>query len=164
MCIAALGVITSVLSSVVSFMAAQEEYEQRAEQWRQNYTNALASGRDEQNQIQLRMAQEEEGYLQKNQLARIEGAEIAAEAEVSAGAAGVGGISLANILTGINRKIGMKIGADKQNYLNTVAQLGQEMKATNTNIENRINSVQRPTAPNPLGYMLQGIGGALKSA
>jgi hypothetical protein len=163
MCVG-IGAIVGVLTSVVSFAGAQADYNARAEQWKQNYTNALASGREEQSQIQLRMVQEEEGNLQQQQLANIEGAEVGAEAEVSAGSAGVGGMSLSNILTGINRKIGMKIGADKTNYLNTVAQLGAELKATNTTVQNRINSVDRPVAPNPLGFVLQGIGGALKSS
>lgn len=163
MCVMAIGAVVSVLQSVVSFAAAQEDYNNRAEQWRQNYTNALASGRDEQRQLQVRMVQEQEAHAQKQQLTNIEGAEIAAEAEVSAASAGVSGVSLNNILLGINRKIGMKRHADATNHRNTILQLGEQMKATNTNIENRINAVQRPTAPNPLGYALQGVGGALKA-
>lgn len=162
MCVAVLGLVTGILTSVVQFGAAQADYNARAEQWRQNYTNALASGREEQTAIQIRMMQEEEGLSQKTQLAQIEGAEAVASAEVSAGSAGLSGISLTNIITGLNRKVDQKISADKTNYLNTAAQLTQELKATNTNIKNRINSVQRPVAPNPLGYILGGIGGALK--
>jgi hypothetical protein len=154
----------AVLSTVVSFAAAQADYNARAAQWKQNVVNSLAAGREEQTQLQIRMIQEQEGLVQKQQQSRIEGAEIAAEAEVSAGAAGVGGISLQNILTGINRKVDMKLEADRTNYQNTAAQLTQELKATNTTIMNRINSVERPVAPNPLGYALQGIGGALKAA
>ena len=160
---AAVGAVVSVMSSVVSFAASQADYDARADQWKQNYVNSLAAGREEQTAIQIRMMQEEEGFSQRQQLAQIEGAEVAAEAEVSAGAAGVSGISLANILNGINRKIDMKVGADRTNYLNTATQLTQELKSTNTTIKNRINSVARPTPPNPLGYALQGIGGALKA-
>lgn len=153
----------AVAQSVVSFAAAQADYNARAEQWTQNYTNALASGREEQKSIQLRMMQEEAGSLQREQLSRIEGAQVASETENSAAAAGVGGVSLTNLLVGVQRQVDQKVSADKTNYLNTVAQLGEELKATNTNIKNRINSVQRPVAPNPLGYALQGIGGALKA-
>ncbi|MER9178936.1 hypothetical protein [Mesorhizobium sp. M0767] len=144
-------------------MGAQADYDARAAEWKQNYVNALSAGRDEQTALQIRMMQEDEGHAQKDQASRIEGAEIAAQAEVSAGAAGVGGISLANILAGINRKVDMKVSADKTNHMNTAMQLTAELKATDTTIKNRINSVQRPTAPNPLGYALQGIGGALKA-
>ncbi|KAB2662740.1 hypothetical protein F9K91_21125 [Brucella tritici] len=158
MCVSA---AVAVATSVVSFMSAQADYDLRAEQWQQNYVNALASGRDEQNQLQVRMIQEQDANVQRQHLNEIEGAEVKAEAEVSAANAGVSGISLDNILAGINRKVGMKKVADETNHMNTVAQLSHEMEATNTNIQNRINSVQRPTSPNPLGYALQGIGGAM---
>lgn len=163
MCIEVAMALASVAQSVVSFAAAEEDYNSRSEMWKQNYTNALAAGRDEQNQLQLRMVQEQEAHTQKQQLTAIEGAEISAEAEVSAASGGVSGVSLNNILLGINRKIGMKQEADKTNHHNTILQVSEQMKATNTNIENRINSVQKPTAPNPLGYALQGVGGALKA-
>ena len=64
----------------------------------------------------------------------------------------------------VARQIADKMAADNTNYRYTVAQLTTEMDATNTNIENRINSVQKPVPPNPLGYVLSGIGGALKAA
>ncbi len=163
MCVPAAMAVVAVLQSVVSFGAAQADYEARAAQWEQNYVNALASGRDEQRQLQVRMVQEQEAHAQKQQLNNIEGAEIAAEAEVSAASAGVSGISLSNIMVGISRKIGMKQVSDATNHRNAVLQIGEQMKATNTAIENRINSVQRPTAPNPLGYALQGAGGAMKA-
>lgn len=153
----------AVASSVVSFMGAQADYNARAEQYKQNRVNALAAGREEQKAIQIRMVQEDAAKTQKDQASSIEGAEVAAEAEVSAGEAGVSGISLTNILTGINRKVDMKVSADRTNYLNTAAQLTQELKATKTSMQNRINSVAQPTAPNPIGYALQGIGGALKA-
>jgi hypothetical protein len=158
------GAIVAVASSVVSFMGAQADYENRKAQYEQNQINALASGREEQKAIQLRMVQEEAGQVQREHQANIEGAEIAAEAENSAAAAGVSGISLDNILVGISRKVGQKVTADRTNHLNVLAQLGEELKSTNTNIKNRINSVSKPTAPNPLGYALQGIGGALKAS
>jgi hypothetical protein len=161
MCVQA---VIAVATSVISFAAAQADYNARAEQWRQNYTNSLAAGRDEQQQLSLRMMQEQDAHAQKQHLTTIEGAQVSAEAEVSAAASGVSGLSLDNILLGIGRDVAMKQEADKTNYQNTVAQLTKENEATNTRIENRINSVQRPVAPNPLGYALQGIGGALKAS
>ncbi|WP_266031228.1 virion core protein, T7 gp14 family [Brucella intermedia] len=162
MCTVAAAV--AIATSVVSFASAQSDYQARSDQWKQNYVNSLASGRDEQKQLQIRMGQEQDSHAQREQMNQIEGAEIAAEAEVSAAASGVSGISLTNILTGINRKIGMKMAADDTNYKNTALQLTKELDATNTNIQNRINSVQRPTSPNPLGYALQGVGGALQAS
>jgi len=155
--------IISVLSSVVSFGAAQEDYNNKATQWRQNYTNSLASGRDEQRQLSLRMLQEDDAFVDGQQQNNIEGAEALAAGEVSGNSAGVSGISLGNILGGMRFKLAQKAQNEKTNYNAKVAQLTTEMEATNTTIQNRIGSVQRPTAPNPLGYILQGIGGALKA-
>jgi hypothetical protein len=155
--------LIGLVQSAVSFAASSQDYNARAAQWKQNYVNSLAAGREEQKQLSLRMTQEQDATVQKLHQNNLEGAEITAEAEVSGGASGLSGISLDNILTGINRKVQDKNNADKINYANTAAQLTAELKATNTKIENRINSVQRPTSPNPLGYALQGIGGALGS-
>lgn len=153
----------AVAQSVVSFAAAQSDYDAKAAQWKQNYENALAAGRDEQKQLQLRIMQEQAGHVQQQQQANIEGAEIRAEAEVSAATGGVSGISLDNILHGINMKIGQKKAAEETNHLNTVAQLNESLKATKSTIQNRINSVATPVSPNPLGYALQGVGGALNA-
>lgn len=162
MCVAAIGAVVGIASSVVSFMGAQADYEARAAQWEENKVQALAQGREEQKSIQMRMVQEGDAQSQKEQQARIEGAEIAAEAETSAASAGVSGISLGNILAGINRKVDMKLSADRTNYRNTANQLTMELKGTNATIKNRINSVAKPVKPNPLGYVLQGVGGALR--
>lgn len=163
MCTPILGLVMSVAKSVVSFAAAQDDYNNKAAQWKQNVTNSLASGRDEQQQLSLRMLQEQDSKSQKDTANIVEGAEIQAEAEVSADTAGISGISLDNTLLGIQRKIALKKAADDANHNNTVAQLTTEMKATNSTIKNRINSVQRPTAPNPLGFILQGVGGGLNA-
>ncbi|WP_350056602.1 hypothetical protein [Pelagibacterium sp.] len=156
--------ITPVMQSVVSFAAASQDYKARAKQWQQNYTNALSSGRDEQRQLSLRMLQEEDAYSDQAQETNIEGAEAMATARLSANSAGLSGVSLNNILAGVGRKLANRRQNEKSNYMARAAQFSEEMRTTNTRIENRINSVQRPTAPNPLGYILQGIGGALKNA
>lgn len=159
MCV--LEAVIAVASSAVSFMGAQADYKAREAQWEQNKENALVAATEEQKQTQLRMIQEGEAKTQKDQLTHIEQAEAVASAESSAASAGVSGISLGNIIGGINAKVRMKREADETNHQNTIAQLGMELKASNTRAENRINSVARPTAPNPLGYALQGAGGAL---
>lgn len=163
MCPQAAMAAVSIASSVVSFMGASEDYENKAAQWRQNAANSLASGVEDQKKILLRMTQEQDAFVQKRHLAEVEGAEAQAQAEVSAAEGGVSGLSLDNIVTGIQRDISRNQTADRTNYENTVVQLGAELESTNTQIENRINSMQKPTKPNPLGYALQGIGGSLKA-
>jgi|UPI0005643216 hypothetical protein len=161
MCFEVAMAAVSVAQSAVSFAAAGDEYNQRAQQWQDNRRNALAAGRDEQKALSIRMVQEQDAFAQKRHMDAIEEAEASASAEASGAAAGVSGLSLDNILTGIGREAGQKALADKTNYENTVLQLSEEQKSTDTNIKNRINSVQVPTKPNPLGYVLQGIGGGL---
>ncbi|MBD9542219.1 hypothetical protein IB276_22500 [Ensifer sp. ENS04] len=163
MCFQAAAAAIAIAQSVVSFAAADADYDARVEQWQENRNAALAAGRDEQKSLTIRMAQEQEAYTQKRQMNNIEQAEAAASAEASAAASGVSGLSLDNILRGINRESTRKQSADKVNYQNTVQQLTEELKGTNTTIENRVNSVQVGSKPNPLGYALQGVGGALNA-
>ena len=163
MCVQAALAAVAIAQSAVSFMAANDEYAARAEQWQQNRRNSLAAGRDEQKQLTIRMVQEQDAFAQKRHLNTIEQAEASASAEASGAAAGVSGLSLDNILAGIGREAGQKQVADKTNYENTALQLSEELRSTNTKIENRINSVQKPTKPSALGYVLQGIGGGLKA-
>lgn len=164
MCFPAVGMILGVAQAAVSFMGAQANYEAQADRWKQNYVNALAAGRDEQKQLTLRMTQEGDAHSQKSHLTNIEQAKVTAEAVTSAATSGVSGISVDNIILGIRRDIDTKRVADNTNYKNKVIQLTSEMDATTTRTQNRINSVARPTSPNPLGFALQGIGGALKAA
>lgn len=149
--------------SVASFAAAQGDYNAKAAQWTQNYTNSLNSGVEDQKRLILRLLQEQDGLIQKQQQTEIEGAQIKAEAEASAAAGGVGGISVDNILLGVDRDVARNQEADRTNYANTAEQLTAELKGTNSTILNRINSVARPVSPSPIGYVLQGIGGAVQA-
>lgn len=164
MCLAVggiLGAVVGVAQAAVSFGAAQQDYEAKAAQWRQNFTNAMHAGVEDQKKVALRMTQEQSAFAQKQHLTEIEGAEAVAKAEVSGAEGGVTGLSLTNIVTGLERDVLRNQEADKTNHYNTVAQLQAESEGTEVTIQNQINSIQRPVAPNPLGYMLQGIGGAL---
>lgn len=164
MCFPGAQMILPIMQSVVSFAADSADFNNRADQWRQNFTNSLASGRDEQRQLSLRMLQEEDAHVDRTQQTMVEGAEAVSASRLSANSAGVSGISVGNIIAGLRHKVAARRQNENTNYRNTAAQLTTEMGATNTRIENRINSVQRPTAPSPLGYILQGIGGAMKNA
>jgi hypothetical protein len=159
MCSPILGLAVGILQSVVQFQAAQQDYEAQSQQWRQNYTNSLAAARDEQLALTQRQLQEEEATSEQIHLMGIEGAEKVAEARVAAGAAGVSGISVGNIIADIRgRTAGNQVTAQR-NWRMTAQQLQLEQNATVTRAENRINSVTRPTAPNPLSLVV-GIAGA----
>lgn len=161
MCFAGAGVILGVMQSVVSFAAANQEYEAKAKQYRENRTNALSAGRDEQRAISLRELQEQQAHTDAKEQNKIEGAEAVAKAENAGNASGATGVSLDNIVSGLKRKVEKQQTNEDINYRMKANQLTTEMKATETTMKNRINSVSKPTAPNMLGYILQGIGGAL---
>lgn len=162
MCSPLIGVGISLLQGMASYSAAKQDYRAQSQAWRQNYVNALAAGRDEQNQLLLRTMQEEDAKNQKLAVQNIEEAQRKAEAEVSATEGGVSGLSIANVLQDIGRRAAFNRQTEERNFDMTAAQLEQEMRAVNTRIEGRINSVTRPTKPNALGFFLPALGAGLK--
>lgn len=163
MCPPAAMAALAVAQSVASFAAASADYNAKADQWRQNYSLSLQAGVEDQKRLLLRAVQEQDAFAQKAQETNIQGAKIKAEAEASAGQSGVGGISVDNIMAGIDRDVARNVEADRTNYMNTAEQITAELTGTNSTIQNRINSVQRPVSPSPIGFALQGIGGAIKA-
>jgi len=158
-----IGMVASVGSSLAQGAAAQADYEARSEQWRQNYVNALAAARDEQNQLTNRQLQEQSAYVQKRHLSLVEQAEKQSEAEVSAASAGVSGISVENLVQDIGRKAATNRAIAEQNWIMTANQLQAEKRATVTTAQNRINSVARPTSPSMGAYLLGAVGSGVKS-
>lgn len=163
MCFAGIG---GMLSGVVGAMGAVAEYNAqvddfnaRERMWKENYVNSLAAGREEQVQVQTKAYQEQQVTSQKMEEYSREGAEKAAIAEVSAASAGVGGNSVKDLIGGILSGAARNRYWAQENGRTTAAQLTQELKATNTRMMNRINSVVRPNPPNPAGAMLKIMGG-----
>lgn len=152
MCIAAgiggiLSAVVGMASAVVQHGAAQQDYEMKAAQWKQNVVNSWAAARDEQGQLLLRQMEEERGTAQKIKLSDIEEAEKRAEVEVSAAAGNVSGISVQNLVADVTRRAAYNRTVERQNWIMTAAQLQKEQDATITRAEGRINSVTRPVAP-----------------
>lgn len=162
MCAPILGVGLSILQAGFGFAAAQQDYAAQSAAWKQNVINSLSAMENEQKQLTIRQIQEEKAKDQKLVVMNIEQAQKQAAAEVSAGEAGVGGISLDNVLADIGRRAAFNRQTEEQNYKMTAAQLTEEMKATTIRAENRINSVQRPSSPNPLGFILQAAGSGIR--
>lgn len=153
MCVQALGLVAGILSSVVGFAAQMADYNAKAEQWKQNFKNSIKSGEDEHKALDLRMSQENEAFSQKEQQSVIEGAKASAATANSASAAGLSGLSVKNLMADVNRQVALKRVADQTNYKNIVTQLSAEKTSVKTRVENRINSVARPTSPSPLGLV-----------
>lgn len=161
MCAPMMGAALGVLSAVAEYGAASADYNAKAQVWKQNYKNSLAAGREEQNQITLRTMQEQEAKDQKLYLMNLEEVQKKSEAQLAASEAGVGGLSVQSILVDIGRRGAYNRQIENRNWAMTAAQLEEEQRATVTTIKSRINSVERPTAPNPLAYVVKAAGAVM---
>ena len=148
--------------SVAKFAAQNADYATKRAQWKQNYVNSLAAGADEQKQLQLRAMQEEEAKNQKLQLSNIEEAQKKSQAELAAAEGGAGGLSIQSVLVDLGRRAAFNRQTEERNWSMTAQQLTEEMKSTNTRIQQRINSVERPTGPSVFGLVADLAGSALK--
>lgn len=160
---AGVGAGLSMLTSLTSFMGANEDYENRLYTWKQNQINALATGRDTQGALTLRQIQEGDAFVQKAHLENLKEAKAKGEANTAAAEAGVSGLSVDAIIREIGSQSAFNRDTERQNYLNAVTQQQAEKKASVNQIKSQINAVPAPTKPNPFGYLLSGIGGGLRA-
>lgn len=159
MCSPVVGLAVGALQAVVSYQAQQADYQAQREQYRANYQNALAASRDEQQSLTLRAVQEGDATAEKMHLENIEEAKNLGAAHVAAAGSGVSGLSVDAILRDVSSVAAQNRQTEQLNYENTIAQIEQEQKATNTRAISRINSVPNPTKPSPFGAIL-GVAGA----
>lgn len=159
-----LAMAASVGQAVVGFAGAQADYSAKAQAWTQNYTNALASGRDEMQAYTLRELQEGDAYEQKDNDAAVDAAKKASTVAVSAASAGLSGVSVDSLVADVQRQGLRNRSTLKQNYQMTVQQLSTEDNAVTDKEQSEINSMQRPTAPSPLSYMVDALSGIVKAS
>lgn len=159
----ALGIVGSVASAAMQDAAAQDEYQRKAAVWKQNVINSEAASRDEQRQIITKQLQEQDKTVQKQHVSQIEQAQKVATAEVSAAAGNVSGVSVDNIVADITGKSLLNRTYVDQNYKYTVMDTAEQLKATDTRMASRINSVERPIEPrSTVGLaLLTGIAGGV---
>lgn len=154
MCNPIIGLGLGLAQNIVGFAAGQADFKAKEAAWRQNIVNSLAAERDEQGALLTRQIQEQSATGQKLHLSLVEEAQRRADAEVSAAAAGVSGLSVENLLRDVGSKAAYNRSVAEENYRMTAEQLTQEMRATETRAQSRINSVERPTSPSPLSLMI----------
>lgn len=159
MCAPMIGLAVGIAQSVASFSAQQADYQAKSAAWTQNVINSQAAARDEQRQLQIRGMQEQEATAQKVKENSLEMAEKRSAAEVAAISAGSSGLSLDNLLADLSAQGFRNKTVLETNQKMKVAQLTEELKGSVTKMQNRINSMERPTAPSPLG-LIAGIAGA----
>lgn len=163
MCLPVLGAVVGIASAVVGFAAKQQQYDKDVKQYNQNVQNSLAAGRDDQKQIAARQLQEQQAYHQKDHVANVEAAQKSSEVSVAAASAGVGGLSVGNLLGDIASKTALNRGTLETNYMNTAAQLQAQNDAGTSKTQSRINSMPVPTAPNPASLFVDVAGAGVKA-
>lgn len=164
MCFPGAPLALGVAQGVVSFMGQQQNYEAEKARYEANYKQALEDNRLTEERLNAREMQENASYVQKDQLALIEGAEKQAQIRVAAAAGGVAGNGVQSIINEVGTQIGMKRAALSTQWLNSLDQTEAE-KATGVAQEKaRIGEVAPPVSPSPLGTILGVAGEGLKYA
>jgi hypothetical protein len=146
-------------SAGLGFAAEMGDYKAQKAAWKQNYINALAAGRDEQQQLLTRQMQESDAFSQKQHLSMIEQAQAQSTARVAAQASGTGGGGgIDVILRDIEGQAAYNRGIQEQNYANMVDQLAMERKGAASRMKDRINSMPAPRKPGIAGALLKVAG------
>lgn len=151
------------LGAVAQHAAATDQANAQTAQHYANKQNAEAALRADYSQLNLRAIQEGEAKSAESQKLRIKEAQAKSRARLTAGEAGVTGISVDNLVADIGQQAGMEEEARKYNYLNTINQLQREGEAAQARAHGRILSVPKGQKPSALG-LVAGIGGAAVKA
>lgn len=154
---------SAAAGQVAAFQGQVAQYRAQEQAYFTNYNNSLTAGRDQFRQIQLRRAQEEQAFSQRDRAALMEGAEKRAAASAAAASSGVSGLSIDNLLADVDRKIEGNRATLAQNWDMTAAQLTAQAEGVNSQIQSHIGQVARPIPPDPTGTMLGIIGSGAKT-
>jgi hypothetical protein len=152
MCIgaaAAIGMGLQLAQGFMQYSAAQSQFKQQAELYKQNALNAQAATRNEYANQQLRISQEQAAAGQKKFETQIETKKAAATTTVAAMEGGGEGLSMQALLSEHYAKSGRYNDAVDNNYQMTRDYMHGEMEATRARGQNQINSVPIPVAPSP---------------
>ncbi|MFT3671297.1 hypothetical protein [Aestuariivirga sp.] len=163
MCGPAVGFLASAAQAGVGFMAESAQASAQNAAWKQNYKNSIKALGEDYTATTRRIIQEDIADNAKLGLSQVEGAEKAAEAEVSAAAGGVDGNSVKSVVNNILRKAATNRAVIEENNKMKVAQLMDEMKGHKAKAESRIASVQPAASPSPLGAMISVVSSGIKA-
>ena len=164
MCIAALpalGVIASIGQAVVGFAAASQAAAEQNAYYEANRRAAIQAANDRYAALAYQTLQEREKASQELMEKQIEAMKARATAAVSAGEAGVTGLSVDHLMGDLLAQQGRQFQAIKTNYEIRKQYNADEAVAYYHQTISRINSVRRASKPSPLPYIFQGLGGAV---
>lgn len=165
MCIAALpmlGMLASIGQAVVGFAAASQQAADQNAYYEQNRKNAIAARNDKDASLNNKVLQEREAASQELFEKQVTAMKARATAAVSAGESGVTGLSVDNLEQDLLAQQGRQMQAIQTNWEIKQQHAADEKEANYHQTIGRINSVRQARSPSPLGYIFQGIGGALK--
>lgn len=151
-------------SAVTSYQGQQQAASNQDAYRAANTTNANSAAVYDYQQIALRQMQEEEAAGTKNFDNMLGTRSKAATAEVSAGEAGITGLSVDSLIADIYQKGGTSSDRLSRNKEMTLTQLNAEKNGVNATRVNRINSVQPGVQPSGLALGLNIAGAAVNSA
>lgn len=154
-----IGMIASIGQAAVGFMAASKQAKDQNAFHEQNRLNAIAAANDRYASIGNKLNQEREAASQELQEKQIAALKTRATAAVSAGESGVTGLSVEALEGDLLAQQGRQTQAIQTNWEIKHAHAEDEMDATYHNTIGRIDSVRKASAPSPLGYIFQGLGG-----
>lgn len=164
MCIAAIpaiGAIISLAQGVMGFAAASQEAAAQNAYHEQNRLNAIAAANDRYASLNNKTLQEREAASQELFEKQQEAMKARATAAVSAGEAGVSGLSVDALMGDFLAQQGRQSAAIQTNFEIKKQYNVDEAEATYHNTVGRINSVRKAAKPSPIPFILQGIGGAV---
>lgn len=153
------GIGMGVLQAGASASAADADYQAKAAAWEQNVVNSEAAGRDEQKQIIGNQLAEQAKLDQQLHGSLITQAQRQGAVGAMAASANVAGVSVDNIMQDIANKSEQNRSDADMNYKFVVADTQNKLRASDDQMQSRIDSVQRPVSPSPLAA-IAGIGGA----
>jgi hypothetical protein len=165
MCIgigAALGAVLSIGQAMASYSSAAAQAEDQNRYHEQNRRNAVRAAADRYSALARKADQEDAAASQKMVEKRVEGLQAKSKAKAAAATSNVTGLSVNALLADFEAQQARGEAAINLNLETRRKSLEDEADATYHNTISRINSVRTARKPSPLGYILQGLGGAMK--
>lgn len=164
MCVAALPAILGIAQAASGFAGASAEANAQNAYYEQNRVAAVAAAGDRYASLNNKTLQERQRATQELFQKQIEALQTRATATVSAGEAGVTGLSVDALEQDLLAQQGRQRAAIETNYEIERSYNQDEAVATYHNTISRINSVRQAARPSPIPFILQGAGAAFKGA
>lgn len=147
--------IASVASTVASVSAQQEAANQQEKANQRQYDNTMRAYAANVNQTNAEHMQQREASIQKLEENNMAARAAKATANVSAGEAGVSGLSVDALLADLSGKQGRYTSSVTTNYENAEMAINNQRENIGINAASQINQLKTPQAPDYLGAALK---------